>query len=69
MKHLSIIIIVVSLCVFLLSIGVYHKVPWSVLPIVASGICILFWVLFHFLCIRGEKDFLKEGNQYFIYNF
>ena len=40
MKHLSIIIIVVSLCVFLLSIGVYHKVPWSVLPIVASGICI-----------------------------
>ena len=34
MKHLSIIIIVVSLCVFLLSIGVYHKVPWSVLPIV-----------------------------------
>lgn len=45
MKHLSIIIIVVSLCVFLLSIGVYHKVPWSVLPIVASGICILCWLL------------------------
>lgn len=66
MKHLSIIIIVVSLCVFLLSIGVYHKVPWSVLPIVASGICILCWLLFHLLCISEERDLLKEGNQYFI---
>ncbi len=55
MKHLSIIIIVVSLCVFLLSIGVYHKVPWSVLPIVASGICILCWLLFHLLCISEEN--------------
>ena len=69
MKHLSIIIIVVSLCVFLLSIGVYHKVPWSVLPIVASGICILFWLLFHLLCISEERDLLKEGNQYFIDTF
>lgn len=69
MKHLSIIIIVVSLCVFLLSIGVYHKVPWSVLPIVASGICILCWLLFHLLCISGERDLLKEGNQYFIDTF
>lgn len=64
MKHLSIIIIVVSLCVFLLSIGVYHKVPWSVLPIVASGICILCWLLFHLLCISEERDLLKEGNQF-----
>ena len=69
MKHLSIIIIVVSLCVFLLSIGVYHKVPWSVLPIVASGICILCWLLFHLLCISEERDLLKEGNQYFINTF
>lgn len=69
MKHLLIIIIVVSLCVFLLSIGVYHKVPWSVLPIVASGICILCWLLFHLLCISEEKDLLKEGNQYFIDTF
>ena len=69
MKHLSIIIIVVSLCVFLLSIGVYHKVPWSVLPIVASGICILCWLLFHLLCISEERDLLKEGNQYFIDTF
>ena len=69
MKHLSIIIIVVSLCVFLLSIGVYHKVPWSVLPIVASGICILCWLLFHLLCISEESDLLKEGNQYFIDTF
>lgn len=69
MKHLSIIIIVVSLCVFLLSIGVYHKVPWSVLPIVASGICILCWFLFHLLCISEERDLLKEGNQYFIDTF
>lgn len=69
MKHLSIIIIVVSLCVFLLSIGVYHKVPWSVLPIVASGICILCWLLFHLLCISEERDLLKEGNQYFIATF
>ena len=69
MKHLSIIIIVVSLCVFLLSIGVYHKVPWSVLPIVASGICILCWLLFHLLCITEERDLLKEGNQYFIDTF
>lgn len=69
MKHLSIIIIVVSLCVFLLSIGVYHKVPWSVLPIVASGICILCWLLFHLLCIGEERDLLKEGNQYFIDTF
>lgn len=68
MKHLSIIIIVVSLCVFLLSIGVYHKVPWSVLP-VASGICILCWLLFHLLCISEERDLLKEGNQYFIDTF
>ena len=68
MKHLSIIIIV-SLCVFLLSIGVYHKVPWSVLPIVASGICILCWLLFHLLCISEERDLLKEGNQYFIDTF
>lgn len=68
MKHLSI-IIVVSLCVFLLSIGVYHKVPWSVLPIVASGICILCWLLFHLLCISEERDLLKEGNQYFIDTF
>ena len=64
MKHLSIIIIVVSLCVFLLSIGVYHKVPWSVLPI-----CILCWLLFHLLCISEERDLLKEGNQYFIDTF
>lgn len=64
-----IIIIVVSLCVFLLSIGVYHKVPWSVLPIVASGICILCWLLFHLLCISEERDLLKEGNQYFIDTF
>lgn len=69
MKHLSIIIIVVSLCVSLLSIGVYHKVPWSVLPIVASGICILCWLLFHLLCISEERDLLKEGNQYFIDTF
>lgn len=69
MKHLSIIIIVVSLCVFLLSIGVYHKVLWSVLPIVASGICILCWLLFHLLCISEERDLLKEGNQYFIDTF
>lgn len=69
MKHLSIIIIVVSLCVFLLSIGVYHKVPWYVLPIVASGICILCWLLFHLLCISEERDLLKEGNQYFIDTF
>ena len=69
MKHLSIIIIVVSLCVFLLSIGVYHKVPWSVLPIVASRICILCWLLFHLLCISEERDLLKEGNQYFIDTF
>ena len=69
MKHLSIIIIVVSLCVFLLSIGVYHKVPWSVMPIVASGICILCWLLFHLLCISEERDLLKEGNQYFIDTF
>lgn len=69
MKHLSIIIIVVSLCVFLLSIGVYHKVPWSVLPIVASGICILCWLLFHLLCISEERDLLKEENQYFIDTF
>lgn len=69
MKHLSIIIIVVSLCVFLLSIGVYHKVPGSVLPIVASGICILCWLLFHLLCISEERDLLKEGNQYFIDTF
>lgn len=69
MKHLSIIIIVVSLCVFLLSIGVYHKVPWSVLPIVASGICILCWLLFHLLCISEERVLLKEGNQYFIDTF
>lgn len=69
MKHLSIIIIVVSLCVFLLFIGVYHKVPWSVLPIVASGICILCWLLFHLLCISEERDLLKEGNQYFIDTF
>lgn len=69
MKHLSIIIIVVSLCVFLLSIGVYHKVPWSVLPIVASGICILCWLLSHLLCISEERDLLKEGNQYFIDTF
>ena len=69
MKHLSIIIIVVSLCVFLLSIGVYHKVPWSVLPIVASGICILCWLLFHLLCISEQRDLLKEGNQYFIDTF
>lgn len=69
MKHLSIIIIVVSLCVFLLSIGVYHKAPWSVLPIVASGICILCWLLFHLLCISEERDLLKEGNQYFIDTF
>lgn len=69
MKHLSITIIVVSLCVFLLSIGVYHKVPWSVLPIVASGICILCWLLFHLLCISEERDLLKEGNQYFIDTF
>ena len=69
MKHLSIIIIVVSLCVFLLSIGVYHKVPWSVLPIVASGICILCWLLFHLLCISEDRDLLKEGNQYFIDTF
>ena len=69
MKHLSIIIIVVSLCVFLLSIGVCHKVPWSVLPIVASGICILCWLLFHLLCISEERDLLKEGNQYFIDTF
>ena len=69
MKHLSIIIIVVSLCVFLLSIGVYHKVPWSVLPIVASGICILCLLLFHLLCISEERDLLKEGNQYFIDTF
>lgn len=69
MKHLSIIIIVVSLCVFLLSIGVYHKVPWSVLPIVASGICILCWLLFHLLCISEKRDLLKEGNQYFIDTF
>lgn len=69
MKHLSIIIIVVSLCVFLLSIGVYHKVPLSVLPIVASGICILCWLLFHLLCISEERDLLKEGNQYFIDTF
>lgn len=69
MKHLSIIIIVVSLCVFLLSIGVYHKVPWSVLPIVASGTCILCWLLFHLLCISEERDLLKEGNQYFIDTF
>ena len=69
MKHLSIIIIVVALCVFLLSIGVYHKVPWSVLPIVASGICILCWLLFHLLCISEERDLLKEGNQYFIDTF
>lgn len=69
MKHLSIIIIVVSLCVFLLSIGVYHKIPWSVLPIVASGICILCWLLFHLLCISEERDLLKEGNQYFIDTF
>ena len=69
MKHLSIIIIVVSLCVFLLSIGAYHKVPWSVLPIVASGICILCWLLFHLLCISEERDLLKEGNQYFIDTF
>lgn len=69
MKHLSIIIIVVSLCVFLLSIGVYHKVPCSVLPIVASGICILCWLLFHLLCISEERDLLKEGNQYFIDTF
>ena len=69
MKHLSIIIIVVSLCVFLLSIGVYHKVPRSVLPIVASGICILCWLLFHLLCISEERDLLKEGNQYFIDTF
>lgn len=69
MKHLSIIIIVVSLCVFLLSIGVYHKVPWSVLPIVANGICILCWLLFHLLCISEERDLLKEGNQYFIDTF
>ena len=69
MKHLSIIIIVVSLCVFLLSIGVYHKVPWSVLPIVASGICILCWLLFHLLCISEERALLKEGNQYFIDTF
>ena len=69
MKHLSIIIIVVSLCVFLLSIGVYHKVPWSVLPIVASGIGILCWLLFHLLCISEERDLLKEGNQYFIDTF
>ena len=69
MKHLSIIIIVVSLCVFLLSIGVYHKVPWSVLPIVASGICILCWLLFHLLSISEERDLLKEGNQYFIDTF
>ena len=57
------------LCVFLLSIGVYHKVPWSVLPIVASGICILCWLLFHLLCISEERDLLKEGNQYFIDTF
>ncbi|WP_455602564.1 response regulator [Bacteroides rodentium] len=68
MKHLSI-IIVVSLFIFLLSIGVYHKVPWSVLPIVASGICILCWLLFHLLCISEERDLLKEGNQYFIDTF
>ena len=54
---------------FLLSIGVYHKVPWSVLPIVASGICILCWLLFHLLCISEERDLLKEGNQYFIDTF
>ena len=58
-----------SLCVFLLSIGVYHKVPWSVLPIVASGICILCWLLFHLLCISEERDLLKEGKQYFIDTF
>ena len=69
MKHLSIIIIVVSLFIFLLSIGVYHKVPWSVLPIAASGICILCWLLFHLLCISEERDLLKEGNQYFIDTF
>lgn len=69
MKHLSIIIIVVSLFIFLLSIGIYHKVPWSVLPIVASGICILCWLLFHLLCISEERDLLKEENQYFIDTF
>lgn len=69
MKHLSIIIIVVSLFIFLLSIGIYHKVPWSVLPIVASGICILCWLLFHLLCISEGRDLLKEGNQYFIDTF
>lgn len=58
-----------SLFIFLLSIGVYHKVPWSVLPIVASGICILCWLLFHLLCISEERDLLKEGNQYFIDTF
>ncbi len=68
MKHLSI-IIVVSLFIFLLSIGVYHKVPWSVLPMVASGICILCWLLLHLLCISEERDLLKEGNQYFIDTF
>lgn len=69
MKHLSIIIIVVSLFIFLVSIGIYHKVPWSILPIVASGICILCWLLFHLFCISEERDLLKEGNQYFIDTF
>ena len=51
------------------AIHLYHKVPWSVLPIVASGICILCWLLFHLLCISEERDLLKEGNQYFIDTF
>ena len=41
----------------------------AVLPIVASGICILCWLLFHLLCISEERDLLKEGNQYFIDTF
>lgn len=41
----------------------------DVLPIVASGICILCWLLFHLLCISEERDLLKEGNQYFIDTF
>lgn len=64
MKRISIFLI--SLFVFLALAGMYLWPFNSIFLLAYGGLCLLCWLLFHWLSLREERDLLKEGIQYLI---
>ena len=57
----------ISIAASFLIATIFENQSYLVLLLIVAGF-FLYWHLFHYLSIQKERNFLKEENQYFIYN-